>query len=1385
MNLKSKNSYKKVSLASPKFPVLRFSAKDGVNKKVGVFTDYGSRITERGIALVAVLAVLTVLAILAATFITLTSIQSKTSKASLAAFRANLLIESGLQHSISLIQNDISKEGLLCDSPETDPMILQSDAGVIWHIVSDKQGKPIGRYKIQITDESSKINVNFLPELAQHVVQKSKNERRKPKKSPLFSLVKPTTIKKILAYQYGPNKLPGMRNVDDNNNNILLENDGIDNDFNGVIDELDEGVDEPAEFNVLYPNGDDRVIDSLSEISEMLQLHSPDGKSSKIDKLSKIFSAQSVSHTLIDDDSSSHVDINGATVRHIAKAIRQKQKLKGAARKQGAELARFACNIADFRDENHVISTYAGGYGVEAVCFSEIMANDASRLITVQRTIPEVNRNKVSSNEDDTINTYRGILGCMIDPMKDNEPVSTYPMRPVTVTKVGANVKVRYKGPKLQNSIDYTVNYKEFVKMLKKRGKTAGDEILYPKDFWKNAHMIFKINKNDSKEKINSDYSKNGYDYYPKVISSDARTVTVEGKWGKNNISNTYDTLIDIQKNNTRTGFWLDNHWERDWDQHSVIPKCTEWSMVEVRPRTYYHVYVGNNNVTRPFFSCGISEELDCDGIPAEYSETSQHLLKWEYKEGIPLRTDKHGFMDVFVTSSKNCNKRNWANLKADTGGTRSINPTKSVMRAVVFMRPDIVELVNISDKPVSIAGWRVMINTGSVAKELCKIDSATHYERSEQRYQIDDNPAILPGGYAYLTSDESVFDIDYGAKPSGKWGDSYKEAYPCYELPRDVWGVWYKISGFRPAKRNLWSTHGAPGTIDNNIVLEGADFNDGEMIGEMIEFRTDRKNFPGKLNLNGYRRMVTGNTKNAIETLYGQAGSKECDIRKGDYVVLLGMPRNGGLLSFTLRNEYNQVASRTVEYGKTDYMNYDYSTERTDPTVLDSWRNVPEPTFGGYYSKALSKNKSARKKLVINNRPLGSFKDMLYISSGKTEVDFLSNEIHAKDFLSSYGAAFSLSGKRFDAESANFSYGGTKQKGWQSNLKIVDSVSGNSLSANNANWKPEKWKGHTLSFLSGKSRGEQFKIIDNAKSIIKISGLSTQNRIKLKAYKGDKFIVGPSYKTPMFYCRKSNARGVWEWKNTGLKPGSSHDLYFFGLNDSINTTEFLEENHNAKLTVKLWNYKTKKWDSSPKKNYKYGKNDSFHFGKIMPANISEAGSMKISITPHNLIDESGSDIVKSETELYKRASRGCSGVAWFDYIYIAPTERAGRINVNTAETRVLAALPGISLSLARNIVNGTSADKSKVRPYKNIFDLLKVKGMTTDILCEIADYLTVRSDAFRVNITAEIFKTSPESKTAGQENITARQISTYIVEREQNENKNWKITQKENISIN
>jgi len=46
--------------------------------------------------------------------------------------------------------------------------------------------------------------------------------------------------------------------------------------------------------------------------------------------------------------------------------------------------SQLAVNIIDYRDENHVLSTLGSTYGVEAVCFNEVVANDESCTFLVR-----------------------------------------------------------------------------------------------------------------------------------------------------------------------------------------------------------------------------------------------------------------------------------------------------------------------------------------------------------------------------------------------------------------------------------------------------------------------------------------------------------------------------------------------------------------------------------------------------------------------------------------------------------------------------------------------------------------------------------------------------------------------------------------------------------------------------------------------------------------------------------------------------------------------------------------------------------------------------------------------------------------------------------------
>ncbi|MBL7197946.1 MAG: general secretion pathway protein GspK [Candidatus Omnitrophica bacterium] len=128
-----------------------------------------------------------------------------------------------------------------------------------WFYVEDDAGNQVGRYAVLVEDESAKININV-------------NEVSIVSRFFYNMMGDDAVAEDIFYYQYGEDEKPGIANTDDNSNNTILERDLLDNDADGIIDEFNEGIDEPQEFNIEEPIGDDRpfvVIDELKKISSI------------------------------------------------------------------------------------------------------------------------------------------------------------------------------------------------------------------------------------------------------------------------------------------------------------------------------------------------------------------------------------------------------------------------------------------------------------------------------------------------------------------------------------------------------------------------------------------------------------------------------------------------------------------------------------------------------------------------------------------------------------------------------------------------------------------------------------------------------------------------------------------------------------------------------------------------------------------------------------------------------------------------------------------------------------------------------------------------------------------------------------------------------------
>ncbi|RLD11945.1 MAG: hypothetical protein DRI44_02435 [Chlamydiae bacterium] len=1338
---------------------------------------------RRGIALVAILAVLTVLGIMASAFIIQMRMENKTAETFVLKSETDMLMLAATEHAKAQIYNDsITSPGLDSASESWSSAFtttskgsgkainlsgLPADNNSInsrWFYVRDKTGAIVGRYAISIEDEAGKINVNAASSLNNSTQNQGINTSEiiisDGKKRGIPIGIK--SVKKIIAYRYGRDKAPGQRNIDDNANNVSLMYDGIDNDGDGVIDESDEGIDEPEEYNRYTPYWDDRAFSSVNDIADICGIKSIKGKS-LLKRYCTIYS--DTRDTYWDDEKAKMqlpINVNVSTTRQIHKVLKRgnsQHPFEGSSR----NLRILAANISDYRDENQVLTTIGSDYGIESICFNEIMAMNGNFTL-----------------ESD----YEGWaprLGYWYNHYSETQPNYKYNFRSSwsikNVSKGGNRRSVQMAGEKLSLPFaKITLNEPE------RWTGTGGSKSLFKQltkggwlpDVFKNAYFILIKNKAGT-DRI----------YYP-----------ISGN-GNHSLEVCYDNskdfnFFELTNKNTNARIEIDTLWWCEAANWCVFPEQTEmwWVRTQFDPKIrrpdslYYYLYfaeqsfdrdIGANYAHYPLTAKGkmptrrpykgYNPYMDTDGSTKSRSETRMDvltagdlkgttlklpagekeidLLRTPYKNGEAIRA-KNGFIQVIVTSGKNTGYVGGMKRTSD----KKAFENKNCIDAMYVMRPDIVELMNVSDRPISLNNWQIIVNTGDSVNRVGLIRDVPHYSVDRHGRYNDPNPTIPAHGYFYLTNNRNYFDKVYGTAKSGTWGDSQSEGYGCYELPKSLWGVRYKIVNIKKDK----------------VKVKGANWKKDQMKGEMVEFQSTKPH-PHSNGISGIRRGIVGNTKDILHLNVDAYGT---GVRNGDDAMIVGLPGAGGFLSMTLKNEYNQIATRIVEYGSLDPSDIEYSTQKVDPTRYD-WQISKHPTFGGKEDLARNNGVSANVKNQANIKN-GRFSSLAEFQAVKTAKKFESVGSTKSDkgnfpVLKAVSKYFTTSGIRLDPEEK-----GVHISGWTPTFSVAAYSKAGLVKAENVSWESDIWKYQKLRILSGKQRGETFLVTGNTANSVKVDGYSVPGGKLLSLSKGDSFTLGPGYSTPMFYTRKEAEPGEWEWKKSGLRK-TYYGLYLGGLNDSIDTTEFLEENYNAQIEVQAFNFATHKYDSLPidynnkdlddlygkpgskTGRFQYEKNDVVFCGFIGPEYISPESGIRVKLIPHGL----------NNTKSY--------GFAWFDYIYLTPGSSSGKININTALPRILSSLKGINQNLAKNIYRGVNSfNKPVLKPYKDITDLLDVKDMTTRIYSDICNLITVRSDQFRVNITVQTLKNARRAESSQKNKdyeVTSISSKSFILDRQ------------------
>ncbi len=1343
----------------------------------------GHRLTDpinRGIALVAVLGVLVVLALLAAGFAGHMSMERIVGRTQIAKAQADLLANSAMEHAMSVLRQDALTQPAWDDPQEPMFLCFQPDgsnpggevdidglpgatsdaspADARWIYVKNKDGVIVGRYAVCIEDESSKINLN---------VARALNPGMQNEGFGAFEImltdgksaglpVSLSFAKNILRYRYGRDRTPGQAKVDDNLTASSYASDLVDNDADGIVDEPDEGIDEPGEYDPMNPKWDDRSFSSVREAGMQAQKGKRLSESAH-GYLKKFGTVHSRSKDTYWNESDAkwgkQININVASKRQLHSLLRRaNEETRFEARSKNMRI--LVGNLTDYRDENQVLSTMGSEYGVEAVCFNEVMANDGSYTL-------RADRNSASYEDENRVHRFgwwyeRG----------DGKQHAGQAWKIKSVSKGGKPGHVLTNGVRVMMPHVARVTLKD-----KPRGEQRGYDVFdklrrsigfWPQDMWKNAWLMV----------CRDETSPNKFAYVPYPIVGNSDKVLYVG----------YDDDEEynygfLASQAVGTGVFnavlINNLWrDNNGGLTCVFPEMNEYFFFPIfederlknPPKNlYYKVYIAENNLPGNIMDAdserynntyvvdywekklsagdtpwkGFNPMLDVDGIPRSYSETRMlditskelegctlelpggasraWLLRTPYNNGNPVRAKK-GYIHVGVATCKQTGY---------VGGLgacshRYAYEHKNVVVSAYMMRPDIVELINISDHPISLRNWRIVVNTGSCADEVGRIDEAISYSKWRHGRYDDPNPSIQPNGYFYITNNREIFDREYGSPKNGKWGTSASEAYPCIEVPDTLWGVRYKVRSIREGKSG------------DKIVCEGARWKKDQMKYEMTEWYLQRPR-EDQNSCMGVRHTIEGNTRNALD----MGRINVVSLKASDSILILGMPREGGFLSMTLKNEYGQIAARTITYGSTKLREINYSTEKLDPTHYN-WIKSRRPTFGGTERKA--RNHSLPRGAVIKPH----VKDNRFSSVGEVQLvrkaedwENIGMERRGQPstrVLKAIAKYFTVSGIRLDPEEE-----GAHISGWRPAFGKAQFGSTKNLTTDGQRWEPNIWKHQTLRILSGEQKGESYAIDKSTQKGVSVTGYSNPSGKQLRVRRGDKFSVGPGYATPLYYTRKNNDKAIWEWKDKGLEK-ADYGLYLYGLNDSTDTTEFLEENRNAKLDVYAFNYATRDYDRLPvpgdrtlhrsadpyrfvmhSKQHQYEKSDGVYCGLIHPDHVSPDGGIRLKIVAHGL------------------NSAENSGFAWFDYAFLAPGEDNGKLNINTASERVLRALNGVSSELARNIRLGTSrSGKKSLLPYKNVTDVLDVKGMTPQIFSKNCNMITTRSDQYRVQVIAE-----------------------------------------------
>ncbi|MCM8803995.1 MAG: hypothetical protein NC833_01920, partial [Candidatus Omnitrophica bacterium] len=296
---------------------------------------------NKGDVIILVILVLLLIFLFTSTMLVLFNFWTKTTGKIIFGKEAKNFSKIGLENAIWEIDKDNREyDSFLdkwCINFQGDEVDLNKDGenDSKWFYVKDRKGNIIGRYAVLVEDENGKININGDGNL-----DCSFNEGHSVFEINILEKILGKSIyRKIVEFRYGEDNKPGRKGVDDDLDSPINTLDGIDNNGNGFIDEINEGFDEDDEFYHIKPKGDDRPYFSPSEIKIL-----PGFGEKNYEKIKNFITTFSYDRDL-NRFEEKRIDINTADFNTLSNFF----KSHGYSEKQSAQIA---LNIIDFRDKD-------------------------------------------------------------------------------------------------------------------------------------------------------------------------------------------------------------------------------------------------------------------------------------------------------------------------------------------------------------------------------------------------------------------------------------------------------------------------------------------------------------------------------------------------------------------------------------------------------------------------------------------------------------------------------------------------------------------------------------------------------------------------------------------------------------------------------------------------------------------------------------------------------------------------------------------------------------------------------------------------------------------------------------------------------------------------